>query len=43
MTNEEDGILKKNVIFQKSDNNPLFRPKIPLFKSRKAAENDRIN
>ena len=41
MTNDED-IFFLLVTFKKSAINPFFRPKITLFRSRKAAKNDHI-
>ena len=35
-------VLKKIVIKKKGAKNPLFRAKMALFRSRKAAKNDRI-
>ena len=40
MTNDEDGMSKRIVTSKKSAKNPLFWPKIALFRSRKAAEKD---
>ena len=42
MTNDEDGMLEKMFAFKKSGKTPLFRPKVALFRSRKAARNDYI-
>ena len=38
MTNYEDGMSKKIVSFKKSATNSLFRPKMAVFMSRKAAK-----